>query len=562
MNIPILAFNKGEMSPKIDCRADIDSYSSGCRRLENMIPSKYGCAERRPGTEYIDTATGTLNILVPFIYSSEIAYVLEFSDQLIRVFYDGTVLLNGASEVTVSTDYLEADLRELQFYQIADTMWIVHPDYPPAKVTRTSAYVFAINDIVFDKGPFLTRNDLIDPNVTDTAMMVCDVTDYDDTGTMTCFKNYILTLDSAPTGTWSVGDTLTGASSLVTCEIVTVTSTTVYVVTEPSGEFTDGEVISNGTYSRDCAANYPTVEYNTIDYFEAGHIGALFQLTHPKGTLNVSGSRTSTGYIGDTTGQELTGDYTFKVVSGAGQINLEKSDNDFSGHTTSDLDSYDANYILVTHLHKRGSYKPPTATEPLEGWNYRIRVKTYTSGTIKASLVANTNTVSGKLTTTNTGVIKYPINIKGKFRYTTHGNWDGTFIIERNENGGGWEPFRTTVSAIVSGMGTRNVQESLIEESDNVQFRMNVPIHTSGTIYADITSEENIQSGIVRVTAINHDYEAAIEVVSDLASTESTKRWSEGAWSGVRGYPSSVTFYKGRCVYGAMTDVAGQVTGE
>jgi hypothetical protein len=111
-------------------------------------------------------------------------------------------------------------------------------------------------------------------------------------------------------------------------------------------------------------------------------------------------------------------------------------------------------------------------------------------------------------------------------------------------------------------MGTRNVQESLIEESDNVQFRMNVPIHTSGTIYADITSEENIQSGIVRVTAINHDYEAAIEVVSDLASTESTKRWSEGAWSGVRGYPTSVTFYKGRCVYGAMTDVAGQVTGE
>lgn len=55
-NIPIISFNAGELSPKIDARADIEKYPSGCRTLENMIPTIYGDAERRPGTEFIHEA--------------------------------------------------------------------------------------------------------------------------------------------------------------------------------------------------------------------------------------------------------------------------------------------------------------------------------------------------------------------------------------------------------------------------------------------------------------------------------------------------------------------------
>jgi hypothetical protein len=74
-----------------------------------------------------------------------------------------------------------------------------------------------------------------------------------------------LALDSTPSGAWAVGDTLTGASSGVTCTILEVTSTTVYVVAYLSGTFTDGEIISNGTYSRDCGAGYPVVAEDTPD---------------------------------------------------------------------------------------------------------------------------------------------------------------------------------------------------------------------------------------------------------------------------------------------------------
>ena len=53
MKTAIVNFNGGEYSPKIDARADTEKHAGGCRKLENMIPSIFGGAEKRPGTEFI-----------------------------------------------------------------------------------------------------------------------------------------------------------------------------------------------------------------------------------------------------------------------------------------------------------------------------------------------------------------------------------------------------------------------------------------------------------------------------------------------------------------------------
>jgi hypothetical protein len=53
VNIPIISFNGGEASPKIDARSDTEKYPSLCRHLENMIPEIYGGAERRPGLRFV-----------------------------------------------------------------------------------------------------------------------------------------------------------------------------------------------------------------------------------------------------------------------------------------------------------------------------------------------------------------------------------------------------------------------------------------------------------------------------------------------------------------------------
>jgi uncharacterized phiE125 gp8 family phage protein len=53
----------------------------------------------------------------------------------------------------------------------------------------------------------------------------------------------LMTCDVAPTTAWEVGDTITGQTSLETCEIVTVLTTKVFIVKSRSGDFTLGEII-------------------------------------------------------------------------------------------------------------------------------------------------------------------------------------------------------------------------------------------------------------------------------------------------------------------------------
>jgi hypothetical protein len=53
VNVPIISFNSGEVSPLVDARSDTEKYPSMCRHLENFIPEIYGCAERRPGLKFV-----------------------------------------------------------------------------------------------------------------------------------------------------------------------------------------------------------------------------------------------------------------------------------------------------------------------------------------------------------------------------------------------------------------------------------------------------------------------------------------------------------------------------
>lgn len=353
-NVPLISFNSGEVTPLVDARSDTEKYRSSCRILENMIPQIYGNATRRPGTKYIATAkAGTSNIrLIPFIFSADIAYMCEFGDYYVRFYYNGAPLLNGGAHVEAVTPYPAAAMQDVQFKQIGDTMWLVHKDYPPQKLTRTSVTSFSVDEISFEQGPFLIRNDILND---DDVTMAPDVSAKGDTGTLT-------------------------ASSA---------------------------------------------------YFQAGHVGALFSITRPRVA-------------------------TITEVSGAG-------------------------------------------TSPA-------------------------------------------IDVDGEFSFITRGTWTGTVKIERNEGDTDWETFRT-----YKAEGDRNVSLTSSEDLDDVQYRIT---SDAGGVEADLTVNNPSVIGIVRITGVASSTIANIEVVSKIADTTATKRWAEGAWSNVQGYPASVTSFENRMVYG------------
>jgi hypothetical protein len=71
---------------------------------------------------------------------------------------------------------------------------------------------------------------------------------------------YRMTLDAAPASAWSAGDTITGVTSGETSVIVSVESTTSYLIDTLSDDYTDGENLTNGTGEYTGATGYPDVD--------------------------------------------------------------------------------------------------------------------------------------------------------------------------------------------------------------------------------------------------------------------------------------------------------------
>jgi len=146
-------WSKGELSPYLDGRTDVQVYYNGAKTVENFFILPFGGLKRRPGTYYVNTVKDSaVARLIAFQFSTTQSYILEFTEQYIGVYKDRGHVQSGAADYYLDTDaensitYLEADLFDLQFVQDADTMWIVHPSYKPQKLTRTDHDVWTLND--------------------------------------------------------------------------------------------------------------------------------------------------------------------------------------------------------------------------------------------------------------------------------------------------------------------------------------------------------------------------------------------------------------------------------
>lgn len=97
------SFTAGEISPDLHARVDLDRYAVALRRCINFIVRASGGIINRPGTQFIYKASlpDREALLLPFTYSTEQAYMLEFGHQYIRVFANGA-LIQGSDSLTVT----------------------------------------------------------------------------------------------------------------------------------------------------------------------------------------------------------------------------------------------------------------------------------------------------------------------------------------------------------------------------------------------------------------------------------------------------------------------------
>jgi len=101
------SFNAGVLSPRFWGRTDWQKYANSVAELSNCIPLVAGPITFRPGTSFIKDAYNHGQVrLIPFKYSTEQAYMLEFSDNRIRFFKDRGIILSttAVTNGTFATD--------------------------------------------------------------------------------------------------------------------------------------------------------------------------------------------------------------------------------------------------------------------------------------------------------------------------------------------------------------------------------------------------------------------------------------------------------------------------
>ncbi len=122
----------GEIAPTLAGRIDIDKYYNGLSSAENVVILPHGGVRRRPGLAKItDSYVGQDARIEAFVFSVTQDYLILFTPLEVKIFKDGVLQSTEVSPYTTI-----AEIRNIDVIQSADTMILVHEDFPPQQLQR------------------------------------------------------------------------------------------------------------------------------------------------------------------------------------------------------------------------------------------------------------------------------------------------------------------------------------------------------------------------------------------------------------------------------------------
>ncbi len=177
-------FIYGEVSPKMFGRSDLKEYNFMCQQVLNSLILKQGGGTRRPGSQYQIKSINSVNItentrLIPFVFSDGEAYILVLADKGIGINSFGIAMVNistGMQSYTIVSGLAPSsgqiqnnlfyntaqgafftggvigytsigEMNQVQFAQSGDILSLVHPNNPPAFITRVGTDQFILSDV-------------------------------------------------------------------------------------------------------------------------------------------------------------------------------------------------------------------------------------------------------------------------------------------------------------------------------------------------------------------------------------------------------------------------------
>jgi hypothetical protein len=131
-----LAFNGGEISPAMALRSDMDVYPRSCSRLENFDVHATGGIARRKGFATVSTSCYEQSILVPYVYSEDVVYLLELSENHIDIYDAATGQF--VTDLPASIDAEDISAHRVTWQQINSLLILCSPSSPVTQLKRNA----------------------------------------------------------------------------------------------------------------------------------------------------------------------------------------------------------------------------------------------------------------------------------------------------------------------------------------------------------------------------------------------------------------------------------------
>ncbi len=153
------SFTGGEISPYLEQRADLARWQTSVSELLNWVVMVQGGVTRRSGTRDVLEALDESR-LIPFSFSANDGYAIEFAPLVSRFFRDFGVLESApATPYELATPFIADDILALDYAQSADVMYLTCGNRPIQKLSRLGELDWTIGDLPVKLGPFMDEND-------------------------------------------------------------------------------------------------------------------------------------------------------------------------------------------------------------------------------------------------------------------------------------------------------------------------------------------------------------------------------------------------------------------
>lgn len=150
----ISTFNRGEISPLLASRVDIDSWRQSLAYCRNFHILTHGGLRRRSGSRFIAELKNSAEVarLLPFKFSETQSYILAMNGGVFR-FYALRGVLGAPYEL--AHPWTQAELPRLSYDQFNDVGYFAHRARQPSKLSRHSDTNWSIEALTFKDGPYL-----------------------------------------------------------------------------------------------------------------------------------------------------------------------------------------------------------------------------------------------------------------------------------------------------------------------------------------------------------------------------------------------------------------------